>query len=259
MRLRAIGLALVFGVGCGSSAAGPAARATGGRPAGQAGRGASGGPALSAGAGNGSEAGASGGDEPGGAPAQETGAGGTGDRGRGTGGGAGKARTSNGGRASSAAGNVGTVSNAGAGGEAENSAGAGGEENAGASSLGGLGDTGASGGPPVASAGAGGGVTCECTTGQCCDGCRFRPSSYFLGELPFASACSGTSAVCPSFGKDIEVQYSNLFCTGDSADGTRWYSDRNGIVVTKTVFSDCAGSWAGCSAIEGGHACVSCL
>lgn len=78
-----------------------------------------------------------------------------------------------------------------------------------------------SGGQAGASGGSAGGPACVCSTGQCCDGCQFRPSSYFLGALPRTSSCSNVPP--PSLaGSAIYLEIWNVFCTGTSATDQRW-------------------------------------
>lgn len=116
---------------------------------------------------------------------------------------------------------------AGAGGAKPTSGGAeqGGASNvAGASQVGGATATGGSG-----SAGAGGGQpdvpACVCSTGQCCDGCQFRPSYYLLGQWIKSSYCSeydGGTQANPFHAYSLVADYWNVFCTGNSATEFRW-------------------------------------
>lgn len=75
----------------------------------------------------------------------------------------------------------------------------------------------------ASSGGTGGGAACECSTGQCCDGCHFRPSSFFLGKQNYSSSCSGSqmSPTCASYMYRIEFDERNFFCTGTSATESR--------------------------------------
>lgn len=63
--------------------------------------------------------------------------------------------------------------------------------------------------------------TCECSTGDCCDGCYFRPASYLCrpaqGQCDVAEYCTGASAACPSDGfAFIGTSCDDgIFCNGD--------------------------------------------
>jgi hypothetical protein len=58
-------------------------------------------------------------------------------------------------------------------------------------------------------------AACQCEEGACCDGCYFRPSSYFCGEVARSGQCLQNGS--------INLDYWNLFCTGDSTgECTRW-------------------------------------
>lgn len=61
------------------------------------------------------------------------------------------------------------------------------------------------------------GEPCVCSTGTCCDGCHFRPKSYFCGEVSRSQRCYETHGI-----SSIEHDYWNLFCNGDSTECTRW-------------------------------------
>lgn len=45
-------------------------------------------------------------------------------------------------------------------------------------------------------------VPCQCTSGPCCDGCNYRPTSYVCraasGDCDIAETCTGSSATCPA-------------------------------------------------------------
>lgn len=57
---------------------------------------------------------------------------------------------------------------------------------------------------------------CVCDSGPCCDGCNFRPKSFFCGEKIRYSTCREDGA-------RIENDYWNLFCSGtEAAECTRW-------------------------------------
>jgi hypothetical protein len=74
--------------------------------------------------------------------------------------------------------------------------------------TGGTGSSGAAG-----TGGSGGAAVCECSTGQCCDGCHVRAMSYFLGQFVRYSSC--TDNVTP------DLDYWSMFCDG-TATGSRW-------------------------------------
>jgi hypothetical protein len=67
-------------------------------------------------------------------------------------------------------------------------------------------------------------AACQCTSGQCCDGCYVRPTSHFCGEFVRKTSCYGaTVAACGGATKTLDRDYWNLFCDGaESAQCTRW-------------------------------------
>lgn len=99
----------------------------------------------------------------------------------------------------------------------------------------------------------GGEPACQCAAGMCCDGCYFRPSSYFCGEVERYARCTGNPHLqCPGVPPNIERDYWNLFCTGDTGgDCTRW------AVHTKYAGPGCD---AGLVCVESGDqaSCVAC-
>lgn len=60
-------------------------------------------------------------------------------------------------------------------------------------------------------------MACACSSGQCCDGCRFRPWSYVCGEAIYETRCRVT-ATC----RALEEGYRAIACNGDAAECTRW-------------------------------------
>jgi hypothetical protein len=57
-------------------------------------------------------------------------------------------------------------------------------------------------------------AACQCQAGTCCDGCYFRPTNYFCGEVVRSSSCINNS---------VDKDYWNLFCSGDTGgDCSRW-------------------------------------
>lgn len=85
------------------------------------------------------------------------------------------------------------------------------ESSAGESGIGQGGESGGAGGgadPSTGGSATGGAPACECTTGECCDGCHVRPSSYFCGEATRASSCGSQQQY---------IDFGNLFCDGHSA------------------------------------------
>lgn len=70
-----------------------------------------------------------------------------------------------------------------------------------------------------AGAGAGGAATtCQCATGQCCDGCNFRPNTYRVGLGVVSMGCN----VAQQY---LVTNYLYLNCTGSSATDVVWGSD----------------------------------
>jgi hypothetical protein len=140
--------------------------------------------------------------------------------------------------ASGTSGAAGTSAGVGGGAEAGGQSGAagGGSTSAGASmggasGQGGSAAAGTSGGGiggGSESAGAGGAATCECSVGQCCDGCYFRPGSYKLGMAIFRTGCAGPG------GSVLAVETRPLNCTGASSTDVMW-GNYNDDETTSTV------------------------
>lgn len=63
------------------------------------------------------------------------------------------------------------------------------------------------------------GPICACTTGPCCDGCNFRPSSWQCGEVPVKTDYQCTGEKC---GDDVQVRTSTQFCDGSHSDCGMW-------------------------------------
>lgn len=131
---------------------------------------------------------------------------------------------------------------AGQGGDSKGGQGEGGQDDgeSGASGApspgGGAGQAQAGGGAGSGGTGASGtgGALCECSSGECCDGCHFRARSYFLGEKIYSTRCEIASPdSCPGYSKYIYEAFSNQFCCGDSATCTRWAMTTQGILTTK--------------------------
>jgi hypothetical protein len=99
----------------------------------------------------------------------------------------------------------------------------------------------------------GGEPACQCEEGACCDGCFFRPRAHFCGEVLRSASCHDEAI--PSCGggqKDIDRDYWNLFCNGDTGgDCTRWGAH------TKFTYGTCP---QGTGCIESGDqaSCVAC-
>jgi len=65
-------------------------------------------------------------------------------------------------------------------------------------------------------------VTCECSSGICCDGCHYRSSSYVCDYY------YSTDYGCPwgtSCGNDVGVRYKKRYCSGSSSSCTGAISD----------------------------------
>lgn len=60
---------------------------------------------------------------------------------------------------------------------------------------------------------------CECSTGPCCDGCRFRTRDHVCGEAVYETRCRVTDG-CRAF----EEGYRASACNGDAPQCTRWGS-----------------------------------
>lgn len=103
-------------------------------------------------------------------------------------------------------------------------------------------EIGGQGGGSAGSAGAAGAPACVCSTGQCCDGCQLRPSSYLIGVQPRTSSCLNVPP--PSLaGSAIYLEFWNVFCTGASATEQRW-----GAHVNETA-TKCPYQWT-CASID---------
>jgi hypothetical protein len=72
---------------------------------------------------------------------------------------------------------------------------------------------------------------CECSSGPCCDGCRFRSTATKCGTELTSSVCdyhtAGQCSFPPSLPSLIVEDWSDIFCSGASAscDGKRVYSE----------------------------------
>ncbi len=145
--------------------------------------------------------------------------------------------TSAGGRSTDQAGNPGSGASGRAGGHSGGSASggaqSGGTGGAASSAAGSVARGGSSGSMSQAGAPshAGAPPTCECSTGQCCDGCHARPATYSCGtNLVRAAVCIGPKY---EIADGVGRQYGNLFCDGISTGACgRW-------VDTTYVASDC--------------------
>jgi len=75
-------------------------------------------------------------------------------------------------------------------------------------------------------------IPCECTTGVCCDGCNYRPSSYLCNNnYQVEYGCpDGTSA-----SDDVKRRYKDLYCSGTSASCT----DDSFIWEDWTLYDNC--------------------
>ena len=65
-------------------------------------------------------------------------------------------------------------------------------------------------------------AVCECTSGACCDGCDYRPSSYVC------SSQYETDYGCPwgtNCGNDVGVRYNQRYCSGTSSSCSGTISD----------------------------------
>ena len=67
-------------------------------------------------------------------------------------------------------------------------------------------------------------AACQCSAGQCCDGCYLRPSSYFCGEVVRTAQCLGPVVnQCGGATKTLGGDSWSLFCDGETAtECTRW-------------------------------------
>lgn len=84
---------------------------------------------------------------------------------------------------------------------------------------------------------------CQCEEGACCDGCYFRPRSYFCGETSRYQRCTESGS--------LEHDYWNLFCNGDTGgDCDRW------AVHTKYAGGPCG---AGASCVETSNDAAACV
>lgn len=96
-------------------------------------------------------------------------------------------------------------------------------------------------------------AACQCLTGQCCDGCYVRPSSYFCGEVVRTAQCTGPVVEqCGGARDTIDKDYWNLFCDGaESTTCSRWGAHK------KYTNGDCPAK-TGC--VESGDqaSCVAC-
>lgn len=136
----------------------------------------------------------------------------------------GSAGAASGAAGSETAGAGGSAGEPGVGGDS--AGGFGGELVADAGESGAGGEATGSGGEPAGESGAGGEagtpVVCECSDGECCDGCHFRPSSHFLREVVVRSACAGEPPdVCGVDRHGIVRDIANQFCAGIDATQTR--------------------------------------
>lgn len=72
------------------------------------------------------------------------------------------------------------------------------------------------------------GPVCECSSGPCCDGCHYRPSSYICqGYTVTAVDCVGKS-VCTAYGLIIQTVEAQRQCTG-------WKATCDGLWVNEVV------------------------
>lgn len=79
----------------------------------------------------------------------------------------------------------------------------------------------------AATVGGAGAPPCVCTTGECCDGCQFRPSYYLLGQRTKTAKCTFVPAMVYNGGTipasvNLDADYWNVFCTGSSAIDIRY-------------------------------------
>ncbi|HTA90327.1 MAG TPA: hypothetical protein VK745_12145 [Polyangiaceae bacterium] len=102
-----------------------------------------------------------------------------------------------------------------AGSDGQGIAGSGGGADQASAGMGGSAAAGAASGGSSGTAGSAGAAACECTTGQCCDGCNFQPNTYQVGLGVFQMGCAVAST-------RLITDYRYLNCTGASATAVAW-------------------------------------
>lgn len=81
---------------------------------------------------------------------------------------------------------------------------------------------------------AGASPTCQCTTGECCDGCHVQPNTYRVGvHEAHTTQCVGEAPRVR-----IAWQFGDRYCDGASSGvGTRWVDTNYSSVDCRLVFS----------------------
>lgn len=100
---------------------------------------------------------------------------------------------------------------------------------------------------------------CACKSGPCCDGCNFRPSSYYCGDTVRYTTCiaswsPGIVLKCSGSTGAIEEDHWNLFCSGHGTQCTRWGAHTMDVDKQCVTGTECLGAAPGRPA----PACVAC-